>query len=334
MAERRAVIPLEHPRLRGYTPLDLLTLAYFTITGVILAIGRSRIPSGTSYLLLHIAVVVAILLLGQLPRRGNIVIMFLRDTYTLWALPFFYKEVGVLNDLVWSVYFDSTVIGWELALFGLQPSLYLREWFPFRVLDEFLHFSYLAYYLLVPILGFWLYLRGREELCRVFATSVMLTFFTCYLIFIFFPVAGPYYVFVQDRTGSGIFPPLVHLVLGSGASRGAAFPSSHVAGAVTVFWMSARFEKPISPIMGLLCGGIFFGTVYGGFHYAVDALGGLVLGILCSLAGPALHASLLRRVRLGPMRFRFPHFAVTSVISLKRLRRRSKPEEPPKSNSS
>lgn len=323
MATRRAVIPLEHPRLRGYTPLDLITLAYFFVTGILLAIGRNRIPSGTSYLLLHIAIIAAILLLGQLPRRGNLVIMFLRDTYVLWALPFFYKEVGVLNDLVWSVYFDGTVLGWEHAIFGLYPSLYLREWLPYRLLDEYLHFSYLAYYLLVPMLGFWLYLRGREELCRVFATSVMLTFFTCYLIFIFFPVAGPYYVFVQDKAGAGLFPPIVHRVLGGAASKGAAFPSSHVAGAVTVFWMSARFERPISPLMGFLCVGIFFGTVYGGFHYAVDAIGGLALGILCSIIGPRLHTFLLRRARLGPMRFRFPHISVASVISLRMLRRRS-----------
>ncbi len=323
MAERKTVIPIEHPRLRGYTPLDLVTLSYFAVTSVLLLIGRSRIPNGTSYLLLHLAVIGAILFLGLVPRRGNTLLMFLRDTYALWAIPFFYREVAVLNDLVWSKYFDATVLGWEQAIFGIYPSLFLRDWLPYRFLDEFLHFSYLAYYLLVPILGFWLYLRGREELCRVFATSVMVTFFTCYLIFIFFPVAGPYYIFVQDKTGTGIFPPIVHRLLAGGASRGAAFPSSHVAGAITVFWMSVRFEKPISPLMGILSAGIFFGTVYGGFHYAIDALAGLAVGILCSFAGPRIHSFLLRRVRLGPMRIRFPHLPVWSVISLRRLRRRS-----------
>ena len=322
MAARRSVIPIEHPRLRGYTPLDLVTGGYFAITAIILAVRHDRIPHGTHYLLLHIAILAAIALLGFIPRRGHVLLMFLRDSYTLWALPLLYKEVGILNRLVWPRFFDSIVLGWEHGLFGVFPSLFLRSWLPNRLLDEFLHFSYLTYYGLVPILGFWLYLRGREELCRVFATTVMVTFFSCYLMFIFFPVAGPYYVFVQDKIGSGIFPPIVHRVLASGASRGAAFPSSHVAGAVAVLWMAARFERPLVPLLGTLCAGIFFGTVYGGFHYGVDALAGLGVGVLCSLAGPGIHSWLLRRARLGPLRFRFPHLFDPLVTALWGIRRR------------
>ena len=315
------MIPIEHPRLRGFNPLDWITMAYFGITGIVLAIGAGRIPGGFSLLLLHAGVVAGIALLGFLPRRGNILVQFFRDTYPLWALPLLYQEVGILNQAIWSGSFDPIVIRWELWLFGLHPSRQLAEWFPYRILSEALHFSYFSYYFLVPILGFWLYLRGRAEVCRVFATTVMMTFMTCYLIFIFFPVEGPHYMLSRGAPESGFFAPIVHRILESGASRGTAFPSSHVAGAVAVLWMTARFERPLVPLMGLLCCGIFFGTVYGGFHYAVDAIAGLALGILISLAGPRIHSWLLRRARLEPLRIRFPERFRPAVAALWRFRR-------------
>ena len=319
------MIPIEHPRLRGYNPIDIITGVYLTLTGIILAIGYGRVPHGSSYLLVHILAVAGIALLRFVPRRGNVLLMFIRDTYPLWALPLFYKEVAVLDRLIWSGFFDSTVMGWEKAIFGLYPSLYLREWMPNRFLNEFLHFSYLAYYLLVPILGLWLYLRGREELCRVFGTTMLLTFFVCYLIYIFFPVAGPYYVFPRPGTDSGFFPPLVHRILESGASRGAAFPSSHVAASIAVFCMSARFDRRLMGLFGVVAAGILVGTVYGGFHYAVDALAGGALGLLLALVGPRFHSFLLRRARLWPMRFRFPHLVDPLIAKL--WGRRPSPED-------
>jgi membrane-associated phospholipid phosphatase len=301
------VIPIEHPRLRGFNPIDIVTGGYLAITGVLLAINHARVPGASAYLTGHIIAVVAIALLQFVPRRGHVLLMFIRDTYPLWALPFFYHEVGLLDRLVWSKLFDPTVMRWEKAIFGLYPSQHLREWLPNRVFNEFFHFSYMAYYLLVPILGLWLYLRGREELCRVFGTTILLTFFACYLTYIFFPVAGPYYTFPHISNGVGFFPPLVHRILESGASKGAAFPSSHVAAATVVFCMTVRFERRLMGLMGVIAGGIFVGTVYGGFHYAIDAVCGLAVGVVFALLGPGFHSFLLRRARLSPMRIRFPH---------------------------
>jgi membrane-associated phospholipid phosphatase len=296
-------------------------MAYVAITSLVLVAGLGKVDHAGAYLMIHLGALVGIALLIHIPRRGNILLQFVRDTYPLWALPVLYKEVGVLNRCLWSRTFDSVVLGWEKAVFGLYPSLHLIEWIPNRFVNEFLHFSYLSYYILVPILGLWLYLRGRAELCRVFATTIMLTFGICYLTFIAFPVAGPYYVLPKLANDAGIFPPIVHKLLDGGASRGAAFPSSHVAAAVSVFWMAVRFEKPLIPLVGPLCAGIFFGTVYGGFHYAVDAIAGLLLGSGVALVGPSVHSWLLRRSRLRPLKIRFPHRFPEIVSALRRSRR-------------
>ncbi len=326
LAPKSSVIPIDHPRLRGYNPADIITGAYMALTGILLAVGRDRVPHASAYLLLHIVAVTGIALLHFVPRRGNVLLMFIRDTYPLWAMPFFYHEVGILNRIAWSGFFDLSVMRWEKAIFGLYPSLRLHEWIPSRLLDEFFHFSYMAYYLLVPIFCFWLYLHEREELCRVFGTTILLTFFTCYIIYVLFPVAGPYYMFPHDAHGTGFFPPLVRRILESGASKGAAFPSSHVAASVVVFCMTLRFDRRLAGFMGVLAGGIFVGTVYGGFHYAVDAVAGLILGVPLALLGPHIHSFLLRRARLSPMRIRFPHLVDPLIAKL--WGRRPAPADP------
>jgi len=308
LATQRPVIPIEDPRLRGYTPLDLITGAYFALTVLLLLFGWRRIPHGGGLLMVHFGTFLGILLLGSIPRRGHILLMFFRDTYPLWGLPLLYRDVGLLNRILHAGFYDRIVLRWELAIFGLFPSVWMRVWFPNAALDEWLHFSYLSYYSLVPILGLWLYLHGREELCRVFATTMMLTFFTCYVAFILFPVAGPHYVFIQEG-GKGLFARAVRAVLYGGASRGTAFPSSHVAGAVAVFLMSCRFERRLAPLFGVLGAGILLGVVYCGFHYGIDALSGLAIGVVCGLLGPWLHRALLRWTRLAPMRLRYPRVA-------------------------
>jgi hypothetical protein len=157
------VIPIEHPRLRGYNPLDLIAMGYLALTSIVLLFGLDDVRQALGLLLIHVGAFMGIALLRYVPRRGSILLQFVRDTYPLWALPLLYKEVGILNHCLWPGTFDSVVLGWERRLFGLYPSLHLLGWFPNRLLNEFLHFSYLGYYVLVPILGLWLYLRGAPS---------------------------------------------------------------------------------------------------------------------------------------------------------------------------
>jgi membrane-associated phospholipid phosphatase len=92
-----------------------------------------------------------------------------------------------------------------------------------------------------------------------------------------FPVAGPRYEFariVGPQTDGAIYG-LVHTILEGGSSKGTAFPSSHVAATVSA-WLAAglvsrRLMWALAPFAILLT----LGTVYGRFHYAIDAAVGL-----------------------------------------------------------
>ena len=75
-------------------------------------------------------------------------------------------------------------------------------------------------------------------------------------------------------------PPLVHWVLRHGSSVGTAFPSSHVAVAVTVLLLARNYGRTAFLCLLALVPGLAVGAVYGGFHYAVDTVAGTLLALI------------------------------------------------------
>jgi membrane-associated phospholipid phosphatase len=90
---------------------------------------------------------------------------------------------------------------------------------------------------------------------------------------------------------------MTHALLEAGSSRGAAFPSSHVGVSVAACFACWRWQKPLAPLVTLLTVGLALGAVYGGFHYAIDALAGAGFGAALAACAPALRRSLDGRVR-------------------------------------
>ena len=113
----------------------------------------------------------------------------------------------------------------------------------------------------------------------------------CYICFILYPVAGPWYHSPHLDTASlgHFFPNVVQTVLERAASKGAAFPSSHVAVAVVIWLLAWRFARRVFWILAAIVPALALGTVYGGFHYAVDAGAGLLVGVAGYFAAPHVH---------------------------------------------
>jgi membrane-associated phospholipid phosphatase len=219
------------------------------------------------------------------------------DWYPLLLLPGLYTELAVLNRSVFDGrYFDTLVIGWEQALFGLQPSRVLATAAPHRWLSEILHAGYLTYYAIVYAIPVILYATRRREAFREAVFTLMLAFFAHYLFFVFLPVQGPRYLFPAPAPAAeGPAYRIAHGVLEAGSSQGSAFPSSHVGVSATQAANALRFLPLASPLLMFLTTVIGVGAVYGGFHYAIDTIAGLALGIACALSGPVLY----RRLRSG-----------------------------------
>lgn len=269
-------------------PGDVLAAAYLAATGLLAA--ASGTPTGWTLFALHALGLVLVHVLGRVPVPRNPAGAFLRLAWPVAITPLFYTELAALGQLLFPGYFDGAVQAWEQALFGAQLSMTASGWFDALWFSELLHLGYVSYYLVVPaaLLGAWRF-GGRSGLESVaFATA--LAFYLCYLCFAVFPVAGPRYEFekIVGPQTDGLLFALVHGILESGSAKGTAFPSSHVAATVTAWLTAGRFDRSVSWLLSPLVVLLTLGTVYGRFHYGIDAFAGLVFAAVSVLWAPRL----------------------------------------------
>jgi membrane-associated phospholipid phosphatase len=262
---------------------DLLLLAYLTVVSVVAALRASENPWCWWLLLAHGLFVVLLFLLTR-PGLGPVG-RTIREIYPLLLLPALYSELDILNSAEVPVH-DALVQRWDLLLFGSQIS---REWWqatPSRFWSTVFHASYLSYYLIVSAPALYFAWRGDLDAVRRFVLVVIATFVICYLVFIFFPVAGPYYEFPRPEPWftDNLPARLTYEALASGSSYGAAFPSSHVAAAVAATLAAARSSPRLGLLLLIPTVLLTLGVVYCQMHYGVDTLGGLAVGVLVSKA--------------------------------------------------
>jgi membrane-associated phospholipid phosphatase len=272
-----AAAPVRRSRLQA---VDLLLLGYL---GVISLVALERAPRnpGCWWLLGAHLLFGILLLLVTRPGLGKVG-RILRELYPLLLLIGLYGELDVLSGINGPPVHDSTIQRWELALFGMQVSRVWWQELPSRFWSTILHGAYFSYYLIVSIPAFYFAWRGRLGNLREFVLTVMITFVICYLAFVFYPVAGPYYVFPHP---SGWFTDngparLVYAILAAGSSYGAAFPSSHVAASAAATISAWRGSRTLGAALVLPTVLLGIGVVYCQMHYGVDALAGLGLGIV------------------------------------------------------
>ncbi|MBA3889501.1 MAG: phosphatase PAP2 family protein [Gemmatimonadaceae bacterium] len=215
----------------------------------------------------------------------------------LVAIPLLYAELPYLIATVGAPFGDAIVQRWEGALFASQPARTLAGAAPWTWLSELLHLAYLSYYgiIYVPLAGLFAAAhrggrRGAEAMAADAAFSeaalaITLTFTICFVAFVIFPVQGPRFLWPEpEGVPQGPVRALVLQILERGSSRGAAFPSSHMAVAVVQALSAYRWRLPWRTLIGIATVGIGVGAVYGGFHYAIDMVAGAVLGGVVFLA--------------------------------------------------
>ena len=260
-------------------PVDRVAIGYFGCTGLVALVFGGL--SGAGIAAAHAIAIFGITRLAAWrPRAGLAAIA--RGAYAVLLTPLLYAELSVLNRFLTQRYFDTTVQAWDAALFGGQPSIDLSAWLPWLSFSEVLHLGYFGYYAIIPaaILGVFA-TRGIEAFQRT-ALAVASAFFASYLIFMFFPVAGPRYEFVQigGSIGEGTLFGIVHGILEAGSSKGTAFPSSHIAASLAGVVAAGREDRRWFWLLLIPQLALTAGTVYGRFHYATDALAGILLGLL------------------------------------------------------
>lgn len=286
---------------RKFLPVDLLLFGYLGITTAVAFVRMPAYPRAMGVVAANSLIGVLILLLIRPTGRG--VGSLMREVYPLLLLLALYASLDLLNGGGAAATHDRTVQAWEQGLFGLQVS---REWWkaaPSPGWSLVLHGAYLSYYVLVPLpVAYFAWRRDWTNMRRT-VLLVMAAFLACYLVFIFFPVAGPYYEFARPDRGfiDNLPARLVYATLAEGSSFGAAFPSSHVA--ATAVATIAAFQGAPRLGLGMLIPAALLtvGVIYTQMHYAVDVLAGLlVAGVIGVVAWRASLGSRTQHERPSP----------------------------------
>ena len=210
------------------------------------------------------------------------------DWLVLTIGPLMYVELRWIIAGVGMPHHDATITAWESVLFPSTPSVTLALRWHIPLASEALHFAYASYYLLIYIPPIALYVRGQRDAFVKTVLALFIVYGVCFITYAAFPVDGPRYLVGPAAAPDGPVRNFVLALLERGSSRGTAFPSSHVAASVVSALCALRYQRRVGLVVAPFVAALVLATVYGGFHYAVDALVGVILGGLAWVASVTL----------------------------------------------
>lgn len=293
----------------GFMAPELAQFAYAIITSLLILFTWTNLsdPSGLLWQrLTFLSGTIGLWIVYQIwPCRF---VVLLRVVYLLVNLMWWYPDTYELNRQFGCL--DHFFASYEQDLFDMQPALLFSQRFPSAIVSEAMYAGYYSYYLFFVVTLFVVYFRDYKQLEQV-AHLVFTSFFICYCIYIILPVAGPQYYFNAvgvDEIARATFPDVGHyfadsiealplpgwsdgffygLVHGNhefGERPTAAFPSSHVAIATLVMIIVGRMRM-WKYLLLLAVPYIFLclSTVYIMAHYAIDAIAGVMFGLMLFL---------------------------------------------------
>ena len=273
-------------------PVDSLVLLYQIVMSVIILTGNLSFDDKMHLVGLHALAFLALaVFLWNIRNFSNPVINFVREFYFLATMLFFYREVGLLVHQ----YFDWTLDDWLFGVDSEMGKIGMRIWNlqqfypPNRLLNEIFSIGYSFYFLLMPLAALVLYFRAPLSKFRIFMFTLAFTYFLHYILFIFLPAESPrfYMPGLRESLQGYWVSDWLQLAVEKNAFPGGSFPSSHIAAAVVCLMAYPYYGKWRHFIL-LLTLMLFAGTIYGRYHYFVDVVAGLGVGLCCCFMAPWL----------------------------------------------
>jgi membrane-associated phospholipid phosphatase len=282
--------------LKHYTFVDYATQGYAALVAVlVLLFHNGTVPYWPWIFGVHLLILLIVHSLIALhqsaPQIG--LLSLLRHFYPVLLYTWFFSETGWLNRMFFTEFMDPTIIRWEQALFGCQPSALFMQKLPYLPISELFYASYFSYYLMISGVGLALYLKDRRHFFH-YVSVVSFVFYICYAIYIILPIIGPR-VFFHEIGGyslpaslqqlsptdsypqavqAGVFFKIMAFLYRTFEAPGAALPSSHVAVALATVFFSFRYLRPIRHVHLVVAILLCLSTIYCRYHYVIDVLAG------------------------------------------------------------
>ena len=245
-----------------------LALVYFVIVGgAALALLRRR---AGAWFAVEWAMA-GVLVTGTAQLAPNV----LRDWWLLVALPLAYwapaRLTGTANERLerWLQSIDH-----RLGLSRMDPAGH-----------SLLELAYLLVYPMVPA-GLLAVIGASPSLTPALWTTLMTALLPCYGLLPLLPTRPPRAFLLPLPSASPASTPFRRAnvrLLATFGNTWNTLPSGHTAGAAAIAVMVWRSGSPLAPVFAVLAIGIALGTVRGRYHYAVDTILGVALGVTAGL---------------------------------------------------
>ena len=206
-----------------------------------------------------------------------------RDWLPLAVLLLAYREMGWFAPAHHTVDLENGWIVWDrLLLTGWHVQAAIEACGP--LLPSLLEICYSLVYAIGPLCLAALYLGGRRERADALLFRFLLGTVLSYALFPYFPSEPPRVVFPTENLPAfdTVFRQFNWWLLGNHGIHTSVFPSAHVSSAFAgafAMWRVMPERKWACWALTLLATGIFWATIYGRYHYAVDALAGLLIAV-------------------------------------------------------
>lgn len=294
------------PLRKRLIAVDLVVLAYTAAVALFVLPLRERVPGAGSILLLHALVLLVLPLLPprgapwETPRPGEARwrrrtregLRFLRHTYLLFFVLFYFEEVQRTVNALWPespYWLEPYLYAADRALFGALPAVLLDGWTGL-IQNELVHAFYFSYYFI--LIGGVILARLQNKGFEPTLTSAMTAFFLCFSLYPLLPARGPWenpeLMATLTPFEGVVFVPIVQAVISVGAVSGGCFPSSHVAGSWAIVFGMWPENPRWGRRLGALALGMSLSCVYTRYHHFVDVPVGFLFGVLGALIGRAL----------------------------------------------
>ena len=263
--------------MRRLRSSEWLIIAYFVYVALI---APWFMPAWKAWVMAAVVAIVVWLLAGTH--------WILRDFLPLICTLTAYREMNWFTPALHDHHLEHDWIIWDRWLLHELHGRALIE-SAGAVLPHFLELCYVLVYAVAPVSLIAIFLNHRRERINRFWMAYLVGTLGAYALFPYFPSEPPRTVF------AGVDLPSIDTLLrrfnlwivGGYGIHSSVFPSAHVSSALSAAWglLATIPERPwigwSMAAYGML---VAIATIYGRYHYAVDALAGIVISLLALAA--------------------------------------------------
>lgn len=271
---------------------EILTLGILIIMNTIIAI-YTRVGDVIGIFLFNILLIILVLAIRFLHRRiPDRWFTDFRDINVIIAGWFIYFEHHHLVPLVNPYDIDAYLIHIDRFLFlGIDPTV-LLESITHPLLTEFLQIVYASFYFLPFSIMLILFLKGRRLDFHVVVSTLMLSFYICYVGYYLFPAIGPRFTLdhLQTFPLSGVlfFDYVRSFLDGYSFMTRDCYPSGHALLSIMTALLSYKHYRPYFRFAAVWAGIIVFSTVYLRYHYVIDVTTSLIIAMIVFRFNPQM----------------------------------------------